>query len=59
LFYIKGKNAVGKVTYKPVNTATKKVLTVNSKGKVTVKKRTPAGTYKIKATANGNNYFLT
>ena len=56
-FFIKGRDAVGKVTYKPANTASQKALSVNTKGKVTVKKRTPDGTYKIKVTANGNQYF--
>jgi hypothetical protein len=56
-FSIKGQDAVGKVTYKPANAASKKVLSVNPKGKVTVKKRTHDGTYKVNVTANGNQYF--
>ena len=35
----------------------KKVLSVDSKGKVTVLKGTAAGTYKIKVVAKGNDYY--
>ena len=52
------KNAVGKVTFKKVS-GTKK-LKINSKnGKVTVKKGTKKGTYRIKVriTAAGNDYY--
>ena len=53
---------VGSVTYKVTGgtAAAKKALTVNAKtGKVTVKKKTKKGTYKIKVTvtASGNQYY--
>ncbi len=56
-FTIKPKNAIGKVVIKPADAASKKVLSVNSKGKVTVLKGTAAGTYKIKVVAKGNDYY--
>ena len=48
-----GASAAGKLTYKVVKTPAnaKKYLTVTSKGKVTVKKGAPAGTYTIRVTA--------
>ncbi len=52
------KNAVGKVTYKKLNGATR--LKLNSKtGKITVKKGTKKGTYKIKVkiTVKGNSKY--
>lgn len=51
------KNAKGKVTYKKVSGAAK--LTVSKAGKITVKKGTKKGLYKvkIKVTAAGNNNF--
>lgn len=50
-FTIKATKAQGKVTYKSSNT---KYVTVTAKGKVTVKKGTPKGTYKVTVTAAGN-----
>ncbi|MCR5099628.1 MAG: hypothetical protein K6B14_11885 [Lachnospiraceae bacterium] len=54
---IKAKNAVGKVSFKAADAASKQALSVDAKGQVTVKKCTPAGTYKIKVTAKGNDYY--
>jgi hypothetical protein len=52
-FTIKTSKAQGTVSYKSNNT---KYVTV-SKGKVTVKKGTPKGTYKITVTAKGNGTY--
>lgn len=52
-FTIKATNAEGKVTYK----SNSKNITVTSKGKVTVKKGTAKGTYKVTVTAAGNKNF--
>jgi hypothetical protein len=52
-FTIKVSKAQGTVSYKSNNT---KYVTV-SKGKVTVKKGTPKGTYKITVTAKGNGTY--
>jgi hypothetical protein len=52
-FTIKASKAQGTVSYKSSNT---KYVTV-SKGKVTVKKGTPKGTYKITVTAKGNGTY--
>jgi hypothetical protein len=52
-FTIKVKNAKGTVSYKSSKT---KYVTV-SKGKVTVKKGTPKGTYKVTVTAKGNSNY--
>lgn len=57
---IKATKAKGKVTYAKVAKGSSKRLTVNAKtGKITVKKGTKRGSYKIKVkvTANGNKYF--
>ncbi len=55
------KNAEGNVTYKVTgNKKSKRYLSFNSKtGKITVKKGTPKGTYrlKIKVTASGNSSY--
>jgi hypothetical protein len=53
-FTIKVKKAQGTVSYK---SSKKKYVTVSSKGKVTVKKKTPKGTYKITITAKGNKNY--
>lgn len=53
-FKISVKKAKGKVTYKSSN---KKYVKVTSKGKVTVKKKTPKGTYKITVRARGNKKY--
>jgi hypothetical protein len=52
-FTIKVSKAQGTVSYKSSNT---KYVTV-SKGKVTVKKGTPKGTYKVTVTAKGNGNY--
>ena len=55
------KNAQGKVTYtaKAANAKSKKALTFKN-GKLTVKKKTKKGTYKMKVTVKdaGNEYFV-
>jgi hypothetical protein len=48
------KKAQGTVSYK---SSKKKYVTVSSKGKVTVKKKTPKGIYKITITAKGNKNY--
>lgn len=53
-FTIKLSGAKGKVTY---TSNKKKYVTVSSKGVVTVKKRTPKGTYKITVKAAGNSKY--
>lgn len=57
VFKITVKNAVGKTSFKATGKTAKKFLSVHSNGKVTVKKGTPAGTYKVKVTAQGNKYY--
>ena len=52
-FTIKPSSAQGKVTY----TSSSKKVTVTSKGKVTVKKGTAKGTYKITVKAAGNSKY--
>lgn len=55
------KNAKGKVSYKKVKKGSSSKLTINKKtGKITVKKGTKKGTYKIKVkvTAKGNSKYL-
>lgn len=52
-FTIKVSGSKGNVTYK----SDSKNITVNKKGKVSVKKRTKKGTYKITITANGNSTY--
>ena len=55
------KGAQGTITYEKVKKGSNKKLSVNKKnGKITVKKGTKKGTYKIKITvkASGNNAFL-
>ena len=53
-FTIRTSKAAGKVTF----TSASKKLKVTSKGKVTVKKKTPKGTYKITVKAAGNKNYL-
>lgn len=51
-----GAKGKGKLTYKVTSTPKNgtKYISVNKNGKVTVKKKTPKGTYKITVTAAGN-----
>ncbi len=56
-FRINVINAAGTVSFKAANKASKSVLTVSSDGKVTIKKGTPAGTYKVKVKASGNERY--
>lgn len=54
------KKAQGKVTYAKVSKGSSKYLTISkSTGKITVKKKTPKGTYeiKVKVTAAGNSNY--
>lgn len=46
-----GAKANGAVTYSITDKKSKKYLSVSKKGKVTLKKKTPKGTYKVKVTA--------
>ena len=52
-YTIKVTNAKGKVTYK----SNSKYVTINSSGKVTVKKGTPKGYYRMSVTAAGNSSY--
>lgn len=56
-FDIKPKNAKGTVTYVKSSNC-KNYITVTSKGKVTLKKGTPKGTYKITVKASGTSTYL-
>lgn len=55
-FSIGAKNAKGTVTYSGSSNCNK-YITVSSKGKVTVKKGTPKGTYKIAVKAKGTSTY--
>lgn len=54
-----GASAKTKLKYKIAGTPKKgaKYISVNSKGKVTIKKKAPKGTYRIKVTAAGNSLY--
>lgn len=53
-FYIKAE-AKGKISYKVISGS--KYVSVNGKGKVTVKKGTPKGTYKVRITAAATSKY--
>lgn len=55
-FTIGVKKAKGKVTYS-VSKKTKKYITVTNKGRVTVKKGTPRGTYTVTVKAKGTSVY--
>jgi hypothetical protein len=50
-----GASASGKLSYEV--TSGKKYISVSSAGKVTVKKGTPKGTYKVKVSASATDYY--
>lgn len=56
-FIISVKKAQGKVTYLPANEKSKKALKITTSGKVTIKKGTKRGIYKITVKAAGNTYY--